>query len=106
MKQPLCFYISLRNPSAELAVHRNVRPEAFVASIQEKLAWLEAVTQRIQQFVEDGGDLKSVEGAPLGMALFHALQDMGREFGVQPPSSNGRPSQSSRNGTPASPIED
>jgi hypothetical protein len=56
-----------------------------LATVQDKLAWLDAVTQRVQQFVREGGDLKSVEAAPLGMALFHALNDLGREFGVQPP---------------------
>jgi len=76
-----------------------------LASIQEKLAWLEAIAQRIQQFVEDGGDLRSVEAAPLGMALFHALQDLGREFGVQPPRSNGRPG-SSRDGANVKAAED
>jgi hypothetical protein len=77
-----------------------------VASIQEKLAWLEAITQRIQQFVVDGGDLKSVGAAPLGMALFHALQDLGGEFGVQPHVPNGGSTQFSPNGNPARPVDE
>jgi hypothetical protein len=54
-----------------------------LATVQEKLAWLEAITVRVQQFVKEGGDLRSVEAAPLGMALFYALNDLTREFGVQ-----------------------
>jgi hypothetical protein len=77
-----------------------------VASIQEKLAWLEAITRRIEQFVHDGGDLKSVEAAPLGMALFHALQDLGNEFGIHSPDSSRRHSSASRNGTNMKPVED
>ena len=56
-----------------------------MATVQDKLAWLQAITQRVQQFVQEGGDLKSVEAAPLGMALFYAINDLGREFGVQAP---------------------
>ena len=56
-----------------------------MATVQEKLAWLEAITTRVQQFLEEGGDLRSIEAAPLGMALFHALNDLTREFGVEAP---------------------
>jgi hypothetical protein len=77
-----------------------------VASVQEKLAWLEAITQRIEQFVDDGGDLRSVAAAPLGMALFHALQDLGKEFAVEPPDSSKRPAASTRNGSGIKPVED
>jgi hypothetical protein len=77
-----------------------------MASIQEKLAWLEAITQRIQQFVDDGGDLRSVAAAPLGMALFHALQDLGKEFGVEPPDASRRHAASTRNGSGIKPVEE
>jgi hypothetical protein len=56
-----------------------------VATVQEKLAWLDAITKRVQQFLSEGGDLRSMEAAPLGMALFHALNDLTKEFGVQAP---------------------
>jgi hypothetical protein len=61
-----------------------------LANIQEKLAWLDAIRQRVQQFVNEGGDLKSADAAPLAMALFHAINDLTNEFGVQPakPASN------------------
>ncbi len=55
-----------------------------MASVQDKLAWLDAITRRVQKFVEEGGDLKSAEAAPFAMALFHAINDLSREFGVQP----------------------
>ena len=77
-----------------------------MASVQEKLTWLGAITQRIEQFVDDGGDLRSVEAAPLGMALFHALQDLGKEFAVEPPDSRRRHAASGRNGFDMKPVED
>jgi hypothetical protein len=58
--------------------------EVALANVQEKLAWLDAIRQRVQQFVNEGGDLKSVEAAPLAMALFHAINDLTNEFGIQP----------------------
>lgn len=77
-----------------------------MASIQEKLAWLGAITQRIEQFVHDGGDLRSVEAAPLGMALFHALQDLGKEFAVEPPDSRKRHGTPARKGFDMKPVEE
>ena len=55
-----------------------------MATVQEKLAWLDAVRQRVQQFIHEGGDPKSADAAPLAMALFHAINDLTSEFGVQP----------------------
>jgi hypothetical protein len=52
-------------------------------SVHEKLAWLEAITQSAQRFVDGGGELKSIEAAPLGLALFHAMNDLAGEFGFQ-----------------------
>jgi hypothetical protein len=58
--------------------------EVALANVHEKLAWLDAIRQRVQQFVNEGGDLKSADAAPLAMALFHAINDLTNEFGVQP----------------------
>jgi hypothetical protein len=58
--------------------------EVALANVQEKLAWLDAIRQRVQQFVNEGGDLKSADAAPLAMALFHAINDLTNEFGIQP----------------------
>jgi hypothetical protein len=58
--------------------------EVALANVQEKLAWLDAIRQRVQRFVNEGGDLKSADAAPLAMALFHAINDLTNEFGVQP----------------------
>jgi hypothetical protein len=52
-------------------------------TVHEKLAWLEAITQSAQRFVDEGGELKSIEAAPLGLALFHAMNDLAGEFGFQ-----------------------
>lgn len=52
-------------------------------TVHEKLAWLEAITQSAQRFIEEGGELKSIEAAPLGLALFHAMNDLAGEFGFQ-----------------------
>ena len=65
-----------------------------MANVQEKLAWLDAIRHRVQQFVNEGGDLKSADAAPLAMALFHAINDLTNEFGIQtakPISNNPKP---------------
>ena len=54
-----------------------------MSTVQEKLAWLDAVRRKVQIFVDDGGDLKSEEAAQLGMTLFLAVNDLKREFGVR-----------------------
>jgi hypothetical protein len=75
-----------RNPGVAFFVHSGVtfQAEAALATLQEKLAWLDAIRQRVQQFVNEGGDLKSAEAAPLAMALFHAINDLTSEFGFRP----------------------
>jgi len=59
--------------------------EENLATVQEKLAWLDAVRRRVQQFIDQGGDPKSAEAAPLAMALFHAINDLTSEFGIKRP---------------------
>jgi hypothetical protein len=54
-----------------------------VSTVQEKLAWLDAVRRKVQRFVDEGGDLKSEEAAQLGITLYLAVIDLKREFGIQ-----------------------
>jgi hypothetical protein len=54
-----------------------------VSTVQEKLAWLDAVRRKVQRFVDEGGDLRSEEAAQLGITLYLAVIDLKREFGIQ-----------------------
>ena len=58
--------------------------EAPLTTIQEKLAWLDAVRKRVQQYIEEGGDPRSEEAGPLAMALFQAINDLTNEFSGEP----------------------
>ena len=54
-----------------------------MSTLQEKLAWLDAVRRKVQRFVDEGGDLKSEDAAQLGITLYLAVNDLKREFGIQ-----------------------
>ncbi|HEY1985440.1 MAG TPA: hypothetical protein VGG85_08525 [Terracidiphilus sp.] len=66
-------------------------------TVHEKLVWLEAITRSAQRFVAAGGELKSTQAAPIGLALFHAMKDLAAEFGFEtakpasPPGSRRQP---------------
>ena len=53
-------------------------------TVEEKLAWLDAISRRVQEFEERGGNLKSIEAVPLGLALLHAFTELARELGRDP----------------------
>lgn len=52
-------------------------------TIQQKTAKLEDLGQRLQRFVDIGGDLKSPEAAPLGLEFIKAFNDLSTEFGYE-----------------------
>lgn len=52
-------------------------------TIEEKTARLESVKEKVKQFVDNGGDLKSLEAVPLGLELIHAYNDLAKEFGYE-----------------------
>ena len=52
-------------------------------TIEAKTARLEAVKEKVKQFVDNGGDLKSPEAAPLGVEFIQALDSLAKEFGYQ-----------------------
>jgi hypothetical protein len=54
-----------------------------VSTVQEKLAWLDAVRRKVQKFVDEGGDLKSEEAAQLGVTLYLAVNDFKSAFGIR-----------------------
>jgi hypothetical protein len=47
----------------------------------EKTARLESVKEKVQRFVESGGDLKSAEAFPLGLEFIQAYDSLANEFG-------------------------
>jgi hypothetical protein len=53
------------------------------AATQQKLARLERARKRIEEFVEQGGDIKSDEAAPLGMELVLAANEVGKTLGYE-----------------------
>jgi hypothetical protein len=54
-----------------------------VPTVQDKLAWLDAVRRQVEEFVEEGGDLRSEEAAQLGMTLYLAVNDLKQDLGSQ-----------------------
>ena len=54
-----------------------------MSTLQEKLAWLDAVRRKVRNFVDEGGDLKSEEAAQLEITLYLAVNDLKQEFGMQ-----------------------
>ncbi len=52
-------------------------------TVEEKTARLQSVTEKVQQFLNGGGDLKSPESVPLGLEFIHAYDDLAKEFGYQ-----------------------
>jgi hypothetical protein len=63
-----------------------------MATIQEKLAHLDTIKQRVESFVQQGGDLKSASAVPLGVEFVNAFSDVAIELGYQPfkPTKNNR----------------
>jgi len=51
--------------------------------IEEKTARLESVKEKVKQFVDSGGDLKSPEALPLGVEFIQAYDDLAIEFGYE-----------------------
>jgi len=52
-----------------------------MATIEEKLARLEASKQSVASFVLQGGDLKSADAVPLGVEFVNASSDVAKELG-------------------------
>jgi len=50
-------------------------------SIREKTIRLDVIRERVQQFVDRGGDLKAPDAVPLGIELIHAFDDLAKGFG-------------------------
>jgi hypothetical protein len=48
--------------------------------MQLKMAWLEGTRNRLQVFVEQGGNLESEEANLLNSAFFDAFRDLAMEF--------------------------
>lgn len=54
-------------------------------AIEEKTARLESVKEKVKQFVDSGGDLKSPEAVPLGVEFIQAFADLAKEVGPENP---------------------
>jgi hypothetical protein len=48
---------------------------------QAKINRIHAIRMKVEEFVNNGGDPKSLEAAPLGEELFEAFGDLFTEFG-------------------------
>ena len=48
---------------------------------QAKINRIHAIRMKVEEFVNTGGDPKSLEAAPLGEELFEAFGDLFNEFG-------------------------
>ena len=57
-----------------------IRPRSSHTPLQRTLT---AVRRKVQNFVDDGGDLKSEEAAQLGMTLYLAVNDLKKDLGIQ-----------------------
>ena len=53
------------------------------STIREKTARLEALRRKLEQFVENGGDLKSPEASPLDVEFIQAFNEVSKEFGYE-----------------------
>lgn len=54
-----------------------------MTTIREKITRVASINKRVEEFVEDGGDLKSPDAVPLGMELINTLDDLAKEFGYE-----------------------
>ena len=54
-----------------------------MATIQEKMARLEAAKQKVEAIVATGGDLKSAAAIPTGLEFVNAFADIARDFGYE-----------------------
>jgi hypothetical protein len=52
-------------------------------TMKEKTARLKAATEKVQEFVNKGGDIKSPEAAPLGVELMLAANEVGKDLGYE-----------------------
>jgi hypothetical protein len=52
-----------------------------MATLQEKIARLQAANELVESLVDKGVDLQSMEAVPVGLELLHAFDDLAREFG-------------------------
>jgi hypothetical protein len=65
--------------------------------IREKTARLEAAKLKVQQFLDNGGDLKSSEAVPVGVEFIQAFSELAKEFSSdagEQAAANASPSQS------------
>lgn len=60
-----------------------VMQEDRTATIQDKTTRLAAIRERVERFVDGGGDLKSPEAASLGVEFIMAFADIAKEFGYE-----------------------
>jgi hypothetical protein len=60
-----------------------MRREEEMPTLKEKTARLKAATEKVQEFVNRGGDIKSPEAAPLGMELILAANEVGKDLGYE-----------------------
>jgi hypothetical protein len=79
-----------------------------MTTIGDKLAWLKAVTLWVHRFARQGGNLQSLEAAPLGIALLHAITDLARATGYRSWNPNAALHDINHNGTshPVVPSEE
>ena len=54
-----------------------------MATIEEKRARLAAAQQKVQEFIDAGGDLKSSAAVPVGLEFVKAFADLAKEFGYE-----------------------
>jgi hypothetical protein len=55
-----------------------------MATLEDKTARLKAANEKVQDFVNKGGDLQSPEAAKLGMELVLAGNEVGKALGYKP----------------------
>jgi hypothetical protein len=54
-------------------------------SIRDKTARLNSLKEKVEQFIKDGGDLKSPEAVPLGVEFVQAFFELAKEVGGDTP---------------------
>jgi len=59
--------------------------EDAAQTILEKTARLESLREKIQRFMDGGGDLKSPEAVPMGLEFIQAYLDLAKEVGRENP---------------------
>ena len=59
--------------------------EDATQTILEKTARLKSLKEKVERFMDSGGDLKSPEAVPLGVGFIHAYLDLAKEFGGEVP---------------------